>query len=65
LEPKDQLGRELRDLMADKTHKDNNSTIATAPSDIYVRKDSNGTLYFSNVPADIGYRPLTWHRTHD
>jgi len=63
LEPKDQLGRKLRDLMAEKTHKDNNSTIATAPSDIYVRKDSNGTLYFSNVPADISSQPLTWHRT--
>ena len=65
LEPKDQLGRKLRDLMADKTHKDNNSNsaIATAPSDIYVRKDSNGTLYFSNIPADISSQPQTWHRT--
>jgi len=63
LEPKDQLGRKLRDLMAEKTHKDNNSTIATAPSDIYVRKDSKGTLYFSNVPADISDQPTTWHRT--
>ena len=65
LEPKDQLGRKLRDLMADKTHKDNNSNsaIATAPSDIYVRKDSNGTLYFSNIPADISSQPTTWHRT--
>jgi len=63
LEPKDQLGRKLRDLMAEKTHKDNNSTIATAPSDIYVRKDSKGTLYFSNIPADISDQPTTWHRT--
>jgi hypothetical protein len=65
LESKDQLGRKLRDLMADKTHKDNNSNsaIATAPSDIYVRKDSNGTLYFSNIPADISSQPQTWHRT--
>jgi hypothetical protein len=63
LEPKDQLGRKLRDLMADKTPKDNNSAIATAPSDIYVRKDSNGTLYFSNIPADISSQPQTWHRT--
>ena len=63
LEPKDQLGRKLRDLMADKTYKDNNSAIATAPSDIYVRKDSNGTLYFSNIPADLNYQPATWHRT--
>ena len=65
LEPKDQLGRKLRDLMADKTHKDNNSNsaIAMAPSDIYVRKDSNGTLYFSNIPADISSQPQTWHRT--
>jgi hypothetical protein len=30
LEPKDQLGRKLRDLLADKTHKDNNSAIAMA-----------------------------------
>ena len=57
LEPKDQLGRKLRDLMADKTHKDNNSAVATGPSDIYVRKDSNGTLYFSNIPADLSYQP--------
>ena len=63
LEPKDQLGRKLRDLMADKTQKDNNSAIAMAPSDIYVRKDSNGTLYFSNIPADLSYQPQTWHRT--
>ena len=63
LEPKDQLGRKLRDLMADKTHKDNNSAIAMAPSDIYVRKGSNGTLYFSNIPADISHQPLTWQRT--
>jgi tetratricopeptide (TPR) repeat protein len=63
LQPKDQLGRTLRDLMAGKTHKDNNSTIATVPSDIYVRKDSNGTLYFSNIPADLSDRPLTWQRT--
>ena len=63
LEPKDQLGRKLRDLMADKTHKDNNSVTAMASSDIYVRKDSNGTLYFSNVPADLKNQPLTWHRT--
>jgi hypothetical protein len=49
--------------MADKTYKDNNSAIATAPSDIYVRKDSNGTLYFSNIPADLNYQPATWHRT--
>jgi hypothetical protein len=63
LEPKDQLGRKLRDLMADKTQKDNNSAIATAPSDIYVRKDSNGTLYFSNIPADLSSQPQTWHRT--
>jgi hypothetical protein len=65
LEPKDQLGRKLRDLMADKTHKDNNSNsaIAKASSDIYVRKDSNGTLYFSNIPADISSQPQTWHRT--
>jgi hypothetical protein len=63
LEPKDQLGRKLRDLMADKTHKDNDSAIAMAPSDIYVRKDSNGTLHFSNVPADLSYQPQTWHRT--
>ena len=63
LEPKDQLGRKLRDLMADKTHKDNNSAIAMAPSDIYVRKGSNGTLYFSNIPADISSQPTTWHRT--
>jgi hypothetical protein len=63
LEPKDQLGRKLRDLMADKTPKDNNFAIATAPSDIYVRKDSNGTLYFSNIPADISSQPQTWHRT--
>jgi tetratricopeptide (TPR) repeat protein len=63
LEPKDQLGRKLRDLMADKTHKDSKSVIAAASSDIYVRKDSNGTLYFSNVPADLRNQPLTWHRT--
>ena len=63
LEPKDQLGRKLRDLMADKTHKDNNSAVAMAPSDIYVRKDSNGTLYFSNIPADLSDQPQTWHRT--
>ena len=63
LEPKDQLGRKLRDLMADKTHKDNNSATAMAPSSIYVRKDSNGTLHFSNIPADLSYQPSTWHRT--
>jgi hypothetical protein len=63
LEPKDQLGRKLRDLMADKNHKDNNSAVATGPSGIYVRKDSNGTLYFSNIPADLSYQPTTWHRT--
>lgn len=63
LEPKDQLGRKLRDLMADKTHKDNDSAIAMTPSDIYVRKDSNGTLHFSNIPADLSYQPTTWHRT--
>jgi hypothetical protein len=63
LEPKDQLGRKLRDLMADKTHKDSKSVIAVASSDIYVRKDSNGTLYFSNIPADLRNQPLTWHRT--
>src|SRR5882724_2392572 len=63
LEPKDQLGRKLRDLMADKTHKDNNSAIATAPSDIYFRKASNGTLYFSNIPADLSDQPQSWHRT--
>ena len=63
LEPKDQLARKLRDLMADKTHKDSNPIVATAPSDIYVRKDSNGTLYFSNIPADRSYQPLTWHQT--
>jgi hypothetical protein len=63
LEPKDQLGRKLRHLMVDKTHHDNSSAIATAPSDIYVRKDSNGTLYFSNIAADISSRPLTWQRT--
>jgi tetratricopeptide (TPR) repeat protein len=63
LEPKDQLGRKLRDLMADKSHKDSNSATAEASSDIYVRKDSKGTLYFSNVPADLSQQPLTWHRT--
>jgi len=63
LEPKDQLGRKLRDLMTDKTHNDNSSAVATAPSDIYVRKDSHGTLYFSNIAADIRSQPLTWQRT--
>jgi hypothetical protein len=63
LEPRDQLGRKLRDLLADKTHKDNNSATAVASSDIYMRKDSNGTLYFSNIPADLKNQPLTWHRT--
>jgi hypothetical protein len=63
LEPKDQLGRKLRDLMADKTHKDNDSAVAKASSDIYVRKEPNGTLFFSNVPADLSYQPTTWHRT--
>lgn len=63
LEPKDQLGRKLLDLMADKVHKDNSSAIAMAPGDIYVRKSSNGTLYFSNVPTDLSYQPLTWQRT--
>ena len=63
LEPKDQLGRKLRDLMADKTHKDNDSAIAMKPNDIYVRKDGNGTLYFTNIPADLSYQPTTWHRT--
>jgi hypothetical protein len=63
LEPKDELGRKLRDLMADKTHKDNDSAIAMTRSDIYVRKDSNGTLYFTNIPADLSYQPSTWHRT--
>jgi tetratricopeptide (TPR) repeat protein len=63
LEPKDRLGSKLRDLMAGKAHKDSNSAIAAASSDIYVRKDFNGTLYFSNVPADRSYQPQTWHRT--
>ena len=63
LEPKDQLGRKLRDLMADKTHKDNDSAIAMTPGDIYVRKDSNGTLYFTNIPAELSNQPSTWHRT--
>jgi len=63
LEPKDQLGRKLRDLMADKPHKDNDSAIAMTPGDIYVRKDSNGTLYFTNIPAELSYQPSTWHRT--
>jgi hypothetical protein len=27
---------------------------------IFVRKDSKGVLYFTNVPTDLGYRPLTW-----
>jgi Flp pilus assembly protein TadD len=63
LAPKDQLGHKLRGLMADKAHKDNNSAVAMAPSDIYVRKGSNGTLYFSNVPTDLSYQPLTWRRT--
>ena len=63
LEPKDQLGRKLRDLMADKTHKDNNSATAVASSDIYMRKDSNGTLYFTNIPADLKNQPTSWHRT--
>ena len=63
LEPRDQLGRKLRDLLADKTHKDNNSATAVASSDIYMRKDSNGTLYFSNIPADLKNQPTTWQRT--
>jgi len=63
LEPKDQLGRKLRDLMADKTHKDNNSATAVASSDIYMRKDANGTLYFTNIPADLKNQPTSWHRT--
>ena len=63
LEPKDQLGRKLRDLMADKTHKNNDSAIAMTPGDIYVRKDSNGTLYFTNIPAELSNQPSTWHRT--
>jgi tetratricopeptide (TPR) repeat protein len=63
LEPKDHLGRKLRDLIADKTHKDNDSAIAMKSNDIYVRKDPNGTLYFTNIPGDLNYQPTTWHRT--
>ena len=64
LEPKDQLSRKLRDLMVEKTHKDDNSVTAKSSSAaIYVRKDSNGTLYFTNIPADLSSQPSTWHRT--
>ena len=31
---------------------------AEARADIYVLKDSNGTLHFTNVPSQSGYRPV-------
>ena len=61
LQPRDQLGRKLRDVIAGKTRK--NSTASTAASSgIYTRKDSNGTVYFSNVPADLKKQPTAWQR---
>lgn len=63
LVPRDPLGRKLRDLMAEKNHKDNVPVLAMARDNIYVRKDSKGVLYFSNVPTDFSYRPLTRERS--
>ncbi len=60
LEPKDQLGRKLRDILADKKHKDPNPPTTMASGGIYTRRDSNGTVYFSNVPADLKTQPTTW-----
>jgi len=62
LEPRDQLGRKLREVLTDKTHKGTTAPTTMASSGIYTRKDSNGTIYFSNVPADLKSQPTTWQR---
>ncbi len=62
LAPKDQLGRELRDLIARKSNKNSEPRSAQGQADIadiYVRRDSRGVLYFSNVPTNSEYRPVT------
>lgn len=57
LAPQDQLGRRLRDVMAEKVKQNNDSHFATAQDRIYVRRDSHGVLTFTNVPVRSDYRP--------
>ncbi len=57
LAPKDEVGHRLRDMITEKIKNHNESRFAEAQGGIYVRKDSRGVLYFTNVPNRSDYRP--------